>query len=164
MMSPMADLPQLYLLRHAKAESGGRDHDHSRQITDRGRRQAETVGRWLGTTGTLPGLVWCSTATRARQTWETVAAQLGSPPAAEYFDEWYEAGTQDGLELLHGGPTGAGGLMVVGHNPTIESLAGQLTGSPIELGTGNLVILRCGQPWPELASATLVELVDPRNL
>jgi phosphohistidine phosphatase len=160
----MADLPDLMLLRHAKAESGGRDHDHERVLSGKGRKQSAAVGRWLAEHGIQPDLVWCSTAARARQTWEGVAAELPSAVEAAYDRAWYVADVDDAVLLLRQAPTEVRSLMVVGHNPTIEELAGELTGQGRAFPTGALAVLRCDQPWPDVQSATWKEFVDPHEL
>ena len=57
------------LLRHAK--SAWPDvPDHDRPLAGRGRRNAPVMGRWLRTNGYVPDQVLCSTARRARETWQ----------------------------------------------------------------------------------------------
>ena len=160
----MADLPDLMLLRHAKAESGGRDRDHERELTGKGRKQAAAVGRWLAEHGARPDLVWCSTAARARQTWEGVASQLPSSVEVVYDRAWYDADVDDSVLMLRQAPADTRSLMVVGHNPTIEQLAAELMGEGREFPTGALAILSCDQPWHDLRSVTGKEFVDPHEL
>ena len=68
---------RLLLLRHAKTETdapSGKDFD--RRLDDRGLVDAAAMGAWLNRHPPLPDLVCVSTAARARQTWELVAAEL----------------------------------------------------------------------------------------
>ena len=75
-MAPSASRT-LVLLRHAR--SAWPDvPDHDRPLAPRGRRDAPVVGRWLRTAGYLSDWVMCSTARRARQTWQLA----GSAPQA----------------------------------------------------------------------------------
>ncbi|HXT88463.1 MAG TPA: histidine phosphatase family protein, partial [Trebonia sp.] len=76
---------RLLLLRHAKSDWPD-VADHERPLAKRGRRDAPVVGRWLRTSGYLPDAVICSTAARARQTWELVSAELPSaaPPEVHF--------------------------------------------------------------------------------
>ena len=72
------------LVRHAKAESGEEDADHDRRLTHRGERNAAEAGEWLA--GVLPrvGEVWCSSATRAVQTWTAMSKSIEAPqPSVE---------------------------------------------------------------------------------
>jgi phosphohistidine phosphatase len=53
--------------------------DHERPLARRGQRDAPVMGRWLRTAGLAPDLVLCSTARRARETW-----QLARPRARHH--------------------------------------------------------------------------------
>ncbi|MET0314259.1 MAG: histidine phosphatase family protein, partial [Hansschlegelia sp.] len=66
---------RLILFRHAKSdwpEDGG--DDHGRSLAPRGRRVAGPMGAWLAGRGFRPDLVLCSTAVRARATWDLAKA------------------------------------------------------------------------------------------
>ncbi len=120
---------RLLLLRHAKAEQAG-PTDHERPLALRGRRQALAVGAAMRADGLVPDRVLCSSALRTRQTWELVRSSLG--PAAteatvETRDELYDAGPQDVLALL-AELAGASTVLVVGHEPTMSTLALRLAG------------------------------------
>jgi phosphohistidine phosphatase len=69
-----------YILRHAEAA----DHpiDRDRELTERGKAQADSIGRQLASGGLpAPALIWHSSLVRARQTAERVAACLPEPSA-----------------------------------------------------------------------------------
>ena len=68
----MASSParRLVLLRHAKSDWPDDVPDHERPLARRGRRDAPAAGRWLRKSGYVPDLVLCSTARRARETWQ----------------------------------------------------------------------------------------------
>src|SRR5260221_13822701 len=68
----------LLLLRHAKSSwdnPGGRDFD--RPLAPRGRRTAPLIGGHLRDRQLLPDLVLCSTARRARETYDLVVPAVG---------------------------------------------------------------------------------------
>ena len=116
------------LVRHAKAESGEEDADHDRRLTDRGERNAAEAGEWLA--GVLPRVseVWCSSATRAVQTWTAMSRSIEAPPPS-VERSLYLADAREIAERLDGRTsTDAGPLVVVGHNPTMEQLQALLTG------------------------------------
>ena len=72
------DFPRrLVLLRHAKSDYPDEVADHDRPLAARGRRDAPLVGRWLARSGYRPDAVICSTARRARETWDLVAKLSG---------------------------------------------------------------------------------------
>src|SRR6185436_6244171 len=91
----------LYLLRHAK--SSWKDDsllDIERPLNKRGRKAAETVGRFLRKKRIIPDLVLCSTAVRARETTEIVLAAAGRSPDIHFDERIYEAGAERLLEVV----------------------------------------------------------------
>lgn len=113
------------LLRHAHANpqaAGGSDRE--RALSLRGEAEADAAGKWLAEHG-RPDRVLTSDAQRTRQTAERVLAQLG------YVDQRiepsiYEADVRDLITAIEG-HADAGHLMLVGHNPSLESLVALLT-------------------------------------
>jgi phosphohistidine phosphatase len=118
-------MSRLYLLRHAKAgwaEPGMRDFD--RPLTEAGRRDAAAVGTAMRASGLIPDLVLCSTARRARETWECVAGTIGpitAPPA--FTDSLYSCDAAGYLSVVRKASDTLSSLLVVGHNPMIEDVA-----------------------------------------
>jgi phosphohistidine phosphatase len=123
---------RLLLLRHAKTETDsptGKDFD--RRLDDRGRLDATAVGVWLKQNPPLPDLVCVSTAVRARQTWDLVAAAVagGDEPAVAHLDELYSAGPAELLAVIRNAATDdPAQLMIVAHNPGLHELALALVG------------------------------------
>ncbi|MGW3729375.1 SixA phosphatase family protein, partial [Streptomyces sp. NPDC000851] len=66
-------LRRLVVLRHAKSAWPLDVADHERPLAPRGRRDAPAAGRALAEADCLPDLALCSTAARARQTWDPAA-------------------------------------------------------------------------------------------
>ena len=113
---------KLVLLRHAK--SAWPDvPDHERPLARRGRRDAPAMGRWLRAVGYLPDLVLCSTARRARETWQLAQATLGATPPASFDGRVYEASAMQLLDLIRRAPRTARTLLIVGHDPAVPELA-----------------------------------------
>jgi phosphohistidine phosphatase len=167
----------VWLLRHAKAvvdpPSGGGDHE--RPLSAKGRRDAAALGRRLGDAGdrfglgSFPQLVLCSTATRTRETTERVLADLAQPPAVRYLRAIYEASPADVIEQLAALEDDVRSVMVVGHNPTMEELAGTLDRGkrrrqgPRALPTCALAVFSFESTWADVTagSATGVKLFVP---
>jgi phosphohistidine phosphatase len=119
----------LVLFRHAK--SAWPDvADHDRPLARRGIRAAPVMGRWLRETGLLPGQVLCSTARRARETWQFAQAGLAATPPVTFDARIYEASATDLLALIREVPSATGTLLLIGHNPAIEDLALLLATAP----------------------------------
>ncbi|HTW00174.1 MAG TPA: histidine phosphatase family protein [Streptosporangiaceae bacterium] len=113
---------KLVLLRHAK--SAWPDvPDHDRPLARRGKRDAPAIGRWLRDAGLLPDQVLCSTARRARKTWQLTRAGLGTSPPASFDGRVYQASAEQLLDLIRRTSQAARTLLVVGHDPAVPELA-----------------------------------------
>ncbi len=136
---------RLMLLRHAKSSWNDADIDDiDRPLAPRGRKAAPLIGRHMSRAGLLPDLVLCSSALRARQTWELVVAEWDSAIAAgaprlEMRASLYLAPPGEILLMLQRLDDRIGTVMVIGHNPGMAALARQLaaTGDPRGLNAIN---------------------------
>lgn len=120
----------LLLLRHAKSswdEPELRDID--RPLTQRGRKSAARMGRFLAERGLVPDIVLCSPARRARETYAGLAPALPDGADVDFEDRLYMAQPTTLLRLVQRLPDDAGIALLVGHNPGIEHFATRLTGS-----------------------------------
>jgi phosphohistidine phosphatase len=121
---------RLLLLRHAKAErphEGGRDLD--RVLTDRGRDDARTVGAYLARHSRVPDRALVSVAARTRETWALLAEAFPRPPRVDFLDRLYDAEPQAILDAIKETGPETGILLVIGHNPGMQELAGMLIAS-----------------------------------
>jgi phosphohistidine phosphatase len=121
---------RLILLRHAKSAWPDDVPDHERPLAPRGRRDAPAAGRWLRQSDYVPDRVLCSTAKRARETWQLAEEKLGAHPAAEFEDRIYGASTADLLALARLTSADVHTLLIVGHDPAIRELTLELAGEP----------------------------------
>jgi phosphohistidine phosphatase len=146
----MARTATLLLLRHAKAKFAPELDDHERPLAPRGERAATLMGAHLARSGSLPSLILCSTALRARQTLAGLTPELPGDRPVRFLDELYLASSRSLLETVH---TEAGHetcVMIVGHNPGLAELAWHLAGSGNEAAYG-----RMRTKFPTAALATL---------
>lgn len=154
-------------MRHSKAEQSG-PSDHERQLSDRGIVDATEAGQWLAGRGIEPDQALVSAAVRTEQTWEAVAEGAGWDLEGTLEEALYEAGTESALDLLRATEDHVRTLVVVGHNPTMASLAALLddgegdedAANDLALGypTSALAVFRYDGDWKDLdeASATVV--------
>ena len=175
----------LVLFRHAK--SAWPDvPDHERPLASRGIRAAPVMGRWLRDAGLVPDLVLCSTARRARETWQFAQVGLAATPPVTFDARIYEAAATDLLAVIREVPPATGTLLLIGHNPAIENLALLLATAPggaagpapsgaapgdleqmrSKFPTGAIAVLEFHGTWPGLApgGARLTAFVTPRDL
>jgi phosphohistidine phosphatase len=173
---------QLFVLRHAKSswDDPGQD-DHERPLAPRGRKAVKVLNKHVREHGIRPQQVLCSSARRTRETFEGVA------PEGELLlePELYAASVASVLERLQRVPDEIRAVMVIGHNPAMQTLVLRLARGPAatastldgdgdgdlesvgrKFPTGALATLRFDGPWSELrpGSATLTALVRPKDL
>ena len=120
----------LSLLRHAK--SSWKDPtiaDHDRPLNTRGTAEAPVMGKAMAEHGLDPDLVLCSTARRTRDTLQLVLPELKTEPKIVYEDGLYHGTAQEMLDLLHEVAPSANQVLLVGHNPELQSFALDLIGS-----------------------------------
>jgi phosphohistidine phosphatase len=161
----------LLLLRHAKSSWDAAD-DHERTLAPRGVRAAALLGAYLAEEGRAPDLVLCSTARRAVETWQRVAAQLPKPPRVVLDAALYLAAPERILARVQRADDRVRRLLVVGHNPGFQELALELAGSAGAARIGKfptcaLAIFEIARGgWSELspADASLAEFVRPVDL
>ena len=119
----------LYLLRHAKSSWDDSSlADHERPLAARGRKAAPRIAVWLRTCARRPEMVICSSAARARETWDLVARELQPAPEVDIRRTVYDAGPAQVIAIARGAPARVGTLMLVGHNPAMEEAAALLAG------------------------------------
>lgn len=153
----------LILVRHAKAEPFAAT-DHARELTERGRRDAEAAAGFLRAQAVVPNHVVVSPAVRTRQTWEVMEAVLGSGATVVLDESVYSGSPEVVLESLRCVPEETAVLVFVGHQPTIGYLAHMLedgAGDPEALHqllhgfpTSAAAVLEVDLPWEELAAET----------
>ncbi len=157
----MAMARQLWLLRHADAEPHGTRPDAERQLTERGHRQADVAGVAIARMGVKFGAILASPKARARETAELALAQMdNSQRELLELHPLLAGGVQarEALDLLDG--VGAGGpSLLVGHEPDLSGIVGELTGARADLKKGGLALVRLGA-----GGAQLVLLLRPAEL
>jgi phosphohistidine phosphatase len=168
---------KLVLLRHAKSAWPEDVPDHDRPLAGRGRRDAPAMGRWLHAAGHVPDRVLCSTARRARETWQLAQPELGADPPVSFERRVYQASAAELLGLAREEPPAVKTLLVVGHDPAIHDLALMLAGrgpAPqaalermrAKFPTGAVAVLDLTGSWGQLGpgKARLTEFVAPREV
>ena len=118
-------MKHLYLMRHCEPVPG-HPMDGTRQLTDKGKKQAETMGKWLAGLIGRVDIVITSPFARAMETAEIMTKALGShmadsrmlEPDGEPVEMWKE------IERL---AQQSEHVLVVGHDPSINALLSHLT-------------------------------------
>ena len=113
---------RLVLVRHAKAEPFAAT-DHDRQLTERGRREAEAAGAYLRERSLLPDHAVVSPAVRARATWDGMEQEMGSGAEVTYDDSVYTGSADVVVDALRYVPKDRDLVVFVGHQPAIGFVA-----------------------------------------
>lgn len=119
----------LTLFRHAKSSWADPSlQDFDRPLAPRGEEAAPLMGAFLAERGLIPNLILCSTSRRTRQTLDLALASLKTRPKLHYDEALYHATVPALLAIIRAAPADAHHLMLVGHNPGMQSLALELIG------------------------------------
>ena len=155
-------MKSLTLLRHAKSERDSPDgSDFARSLNHRGRADAARMGEEMSKLGLRYDLVLASPAQRVVETLDGVGG------LAPRFDERiYNASTAELVSIVRETDDSIDRLMMVGHNPGFERLAGQLTHSAIDFPTGALVEIELPiDQWRDAGNGgRLVRFIKPKEL
>jgi phosphohistidine phosphatase len=152
---------QLWLLRHAEAEPHGTRSDSERRLTPRGEAQASTAGIALERMQAGFDAILFSPKVRAKQTAELAGAEWSKeqrerlevhPPLAGGF------GVSQALARLADVPAD-GRLLLIGHEPDLSSVIGEITGGRVDLKKGGV-----GAVTLKGAGGELAVLMRPREL
>ena len=166
---------QLLVVRHAKSswDDPGLD-DHERPLAPRGQRAAQVLAEHLRVNGIRPALVLCSSSRRTRETLEGI-----SPDGQRVIEpELYSASGTEVIDRLRRVPEETPSVMVIGHNPAMQTLVLTLAaasassdGSELpavqrKFPTGALATLTFAGRWSELGPgcAQLTAFVRPKAL
>ncbi|GAA3898254.1 histidine phosphatase family protein [Streptomyces lacrimifluminis] len=168
-------LRRLVVLRHAKSAWPMGVDDHDRPLGPRGLRDAPAAGRALAGADCMPDLTLCSTAERARRTWELTAAEWSTPTPVRHDPRLYGADVPELLAVVREVPAAVGTLLLVGHNPGLEELVLELAGDALDdaldtvrtkFPTSAIAVLAWhGDDWRDLAPGTalLTDVMVPRG-
>jgi phosphohistidine phosphatase len=163
---------QLFVLRHAKSswDDPGLD-DHERPLAPRGRRAVNVMAEHLHANEIEPALVLCSSSRRTQETLEGI-----NPGGQQLIEpELYAATTSAIIERLRRVPEDVDSVMLIGHNPAIQTLVLRLAAGDArsdlsevqrKFPTAALATLTLECAWNELGPgcARLVAFVRPKQL
>jgi phosphohistidine phosphatase len=161
---------RLAVVRHSKTEAYA-STDHARTLTDRGRRDARDLGRWLGQNGFAPEIVLVSSAARAQQTADGIVGELAEDPDIVVVDDLYGASPDDVIEICGERlDDSIERAAVIGHNPTMAALVDVLIGSDTDEDLGHFptsatAVVEVAGAWDALGegSGSLLGLYRPRG-
>jgi phosphohistidine phosphatase len=132
----------LYFLRHAEAEEQDMGQsDADRELTGKGREQAQRAAAWLRKRKVKLDLILTSPSLRAVQTAEPVAEVLG----VEIEEDARLTPGSLNLRTLRAALEAVGrpaSVLLVGHEPDFSTLITRLTGEPVEMRKSALALVQ----------------------
>lgn len=140
---------RLLLLRHAKAAWPAGVLDVDRPLAKRGQEASVLVGNYMKRECLSPDLALVSSARRTQETWELIHPIIGDVETRS-DGRIYEAPVARLLTVLRDVEPQARTVLMIGHNPGFEDLAGLL------IGEGDMEgILRLGRKYPTAGLAVI---------
>lgn len=163
-------MKRLVLVRHAKAVPTEKTPvpDFERELTERGLRDAQRMGRWLRQVTPALDRVVASPSRRTRRTAEAIVeAWDGVPPAIEYEQKLYLPSLDELLSVVWSLPDKWTAVALVGHNPSMSELLDELTGTSHDpMPTCAIAVLAADvEHWHAIGSARcrLEHYATPRD-
>ena len=165
-------LRELILLRHAKSDwKEDNQADIDRPLSDKGKKTAYKVGKWLLQNQLTPHLILTSPAKRTQQTLKRICRECGSQTIT--VNELYNADLETLKHILASAPK-VERLMIIGHNPGLERLFNYLqtpTQTPQSsqthlFPTASLAHFILPQDWTTLHSGDgkLIQFIRPKEM
>jgi phosphohistidine phosphatase len=119
----------LLIMRHAKSSRDNPDlADFERPLNSVGLQTAQSMGNMMYKHEIKPNLIISSPAKRAKQTAILVKAAAGIETSVEFIDNLYEASPTTLLNVAFRISDKSDAVLLIGHNPGIESFIRFLTG------------------------------------
>lgn len=159
----------LLILRHAKSSWKNVNLvDHERPLNKRGKRDAPRMGKLLAKKNLTPDLIITSSAERALTTAEMVALSSGYEEEITVTRQLYHGDPDDYFEVLRKMGDPHQRVMVVGHNPGMETLVEDLSGKYHRMPTAALVQVELDlAAWADLEDGTtgkFIKIWRPKEL
>ncbi len=160
----------LLLMRHAKSSFKDGDlPDFERPLSKRGEKDAPRMGKLLKEKDLVPDLILSSTAQRASQTAELVAEKCKYEREIVFVQDFYLGEPEAYMNTLRDlDDDKAETVLIIGHNPGLESLLQLLTDKVESLPTSAIAHLELPiRTWKALTTdiiAHLKHLWLPRDI
>ncbi len=146
---------QLWMLRHGEAVPHDSKPDPERELTPRGRAQAEAAGQALAALGEEFAACYASPKVRAWDTAALACAALNVDPVRE--DSLADGFSRvDALALLDAHD---GNVLVVGHEPSFSQVVHDFTGARVDFKKGGVAAIHAKR-----GAGQLLVVLRPKEL
>jgi len=159
----------LILMRHAKSSwKDSKVDDHERPLSKRGEKDAPAMAGLILEKELIPQKILCSTSKRTRQTVDIIAKVCSYHGDVVYLKTLYMAEAEVIVEVLNNLPDSMERVLVMGHNPGLETLLQGLTRQVVPFPTASVAHLVLPvKSWSDLKIDTEAELAEcwrPRDV
>ncbi len=156
----------LYIVRHSDAVPSGTPGvaEDDRPLTEKGIKKMREVARGLSVIDVRPDLILSSPLPRAKCTAEIIVEELGGGIPLKLTDTLAPSGSRSALYRELRADRKLSALMIVGHQPSLGEIAGEIAWGTaehyLELKKGGACALEVGRLDPTPAG-TLLWLLTP---
>lgn len=150
----------LLLMRHAKSSWKDTElADHERPLKKRGKKDTVLMAKQLKKKDLVPDMVLSSSAVRATETLEVLLDTIKVKGKVKTKDVLYMAEPETYIEKINDVDDDVDTLLVIGHNPGLESLVQILADEVVTMSTGAVAVLALPiKSWKKLSAETKAEL------
>jgi len=124
------NLKNLFLIRHAKSDwDADFDNDHGRPLSDRGKKNAKALSKFLSERDFSPAIAYVSDSRRTIQTHKILSAYKSLSGKTIFTEKIYEASLEEILSIIRNTNEKYDSILLVGHNPGLETFVNYLLGN-----------------------------------
>lgn len=164
-------MKKLYILRHAKTERHITS-DYERSLTNQGIDDCRLLREYIEKQQIAPQHVYCSGASRARETFEYACKDHLKDVTIDYTDKLYVVRGGDIIRFINAISDDTDSVMLVGHNPGVSELMHILPAKDHAMAygsmpTGSLAYYEFQTPhWHSIEpyTAKLINVTSPKML
>jgi phosphohistidine phosphatase len=158
-----AQTRRLVVVRHAKSAWPAGVPDQDRPLGPRGERDAPRMGARIQARLGRPDVAIVSPATRAQQTWQLLAGEIGAVPEVRTDDRIYAQWGDRMIDAIRELPDAVRTALVVGHEPGVSRFVLRVAdhANPrerdrisVKFPTCAVAVLALPVPWTELGAGT----------
>ncbi|MBN2756639.1 MAG: histidine phosphatase family protein [Bacteroidales bacterium] len=163
-------MKNLLIMRHAKSDwENSNLSDFDRPLNDRGNKAAPLMAEEIIRLDKLPQIIISSPANRAKSTAQLFAKKIGIENDIIFERNFYSGYIDDIVEFVKSVDDKFSRIMIVGHNPTMESLVSYLINNRpyIVMSTAAIASINFDiKKWSKLKFGTgsLEWLIKPKDL
>lgn len=155
-------MKSLLIMRHGKSSWKNKAlEDHERPLAKRGLRDTRLMGEVIHEKELIPQLILASSSVRTTQTAQIFSEEVGYHGETRVLDALYLAEAEKYIDELKKVSSDFERVLIIGHNPGLESLLQMVSGSIEALPTGVIAYISLPiDDWSQINGEPMGELVQ----